>query len=245
MNYPTKIQKEKEKLHSLHGTVKLQYIWDYYKLPLLILFIVLYIVIYTLYGHFTHKDNILYTAFVNVACSEQLTTQLSTDFLDWLEEDTSKKEIYLYEGLYLTEQESSAHAQYIYASRMKILASIDSEQLDVVFMNQEAFDAFSQNGYLCNLEEILFTENFKLYEKIKPALVTNTIILEDNLEEVQLDSSVTYEAVTSEYPMGLNLSHTKLFENAGFDDTVYLGIIANSPRIDTAAMYLTYLFENE
>lgn len=245
MNYSSKIQEEKEKLTSLHGIEKLQYIWDYYKLPLLILFIFLYIISYTLYGHFTHKDTMLYAAFVNVAPSEQLAAKLSTDFLDWLEEDTSQKEFYLYEGLYLAEQESSSHTQYIYASRMKILASIDSEQLDVVFMNREAFDAFSQNGYLCNLEEVFSTKNYELYEIIKPDLVKNIVIIEDNLEEVQLDSSVTYEAVTDEYPLGLNLSHTKLMENAGFEDTVYLGIVANSPRIDTAVKYITYLFENK
>ena len=188
----------------------------------------------------------LYTAFVNVAPGGQLTKQLSTDFLTWLKEDTSQKEVYLYEGLYLTDQESSPpNGQYAYASGIKILASIDNEQLDIVFMNREAFDIFSQNGYLCNLEELLSAENITVFDKIKPSLVTNTVILKDNLEEIQADSSIMYEAVTKDYPMGLDLSSTELIKNAGFEDTVYLGIIANSPRTKTAAMYVTYLFEEQ
>jgi hypothetical protein len=56
-----------ENLHSLHGGKKLQYIWDYYKLPLTLLCIVLYIIGYVIYGRLTHKDTILYTALVNVS----------------------------------------------------------------------------------------------------------------------------------------------------------------------------------
>ena len=131
---------------------KIQYIWDYYKFPLVVLCIFLYVIGYFLYGHFTRKDTILYTALVNVSASESLTRQLSTNFIPYIKEDSSKKELQLYTGLYLTDDENNPNHEYTYASRMKILASIDGEQLDVVLMNKESFDAFSQNGYLYNLE---------------------------------------------------------------------------------------------
>ena len=56
-----------ENLRTLHGRKKVQYIWDYYKLPLAVLCIVLYAAGYMLYGRITHKDTVLYTALVNVA----------------------------------------------------------------------------------------------------------------------------------------------------------------------------------
>ena len=235
---------EKEKFKSLHGLKKIQYIWDYYKLPLVVLCIVLYIIGYSLYGHFTHKDTLLYTALVNISASETLTTQLSTDFLDYLGEDPSKNTMQLYSGLYLTDDESNPYHEYTYASRIKILAVIDNEELDVVLMNEEAFDAFSQNGYLCNLEELLSDTDTALYNKLKPYLVTNTVILEDNSTDLQLDSSLTYEAVTKEYTMGLDLSQTGIIRDAELSDTVYLGIIANSPRTEEAIDYVSYLFQN-
>ena len=208
---------------------KIQYIWDYYKFPLVVLCIFLYVIGYFLYGHFTRKDTILYTALVNVSASESLTRQLSTNFIPYIKEDSSKKELQLYTGLYLTDDENNPNHEYTYASRMKILASIDGEQLDVVLMNKESFDAFSQNGYLYNLEELLSNEYPALYEKWKPYLVTNTIILEDNSTDVQLDSSISYQAVTEEAPTGLAISQTGLLHDAGFSDTVYLGIVANTP----------------
>lgn len=220
---------------------KIQYIWDYYKFPLVVLCIFLYVIGYFLYGHFTRKDTILYTSLVNVSASESLTRQLSTNFIPYIKEDSSKKELQLYTGLYLTDDENNPNHEYTYASRMKILASIDGEQLDVVLMNKESFDAFSQNGYLYNLEELLSNEYPALYEKWKPYLVTNTIILEDNSTDVQLDSSISYQAVTEEAPTGLAISQTGLLHDAGFSDTVYLGIVANTPRADTAVHYIQYL----
>ena len=245
MRAKRKASLEREKLKNLHGLKKVQYIWDYYKLPIVVLCIFLYIITYSLYGHFTHKETVLYTALVNVSASESLTAQLSTDFLDFIDTDTSKETMQLYTGLYLTDDETNPYHEYTYASRMKILAAIDSEQLDVVLMNKEAFDAFSQNGYLCNLEELLSDQDSALYNRLKPNLVTNTIILQDNSIDLQFDSSLTYEAVTEEHPVGLDLSMADLIHRAGFDDTVYLGIIQNSTHKDAAINYVQYLFSEK
>ena len=201
MRAKRKASLEREKLKNLHGLKKVQYIWDYYKLPIVVLCIFLYIITYSLYGHFTHKETVLYTALVNVSASESLTAQLSTDFLDFIDTDTSKETMQLYTGLYLTDDETNPYHEYTYASRMKILASIDGEQLDVVLMNKEAFDAFSQNGYLCDLMELLSDKDTVLLNECKPDLVTNTIILEDNSVDLQFDPSITYQAVTEEHPL--------------------------------------------
>lgn len=239
------MRQEQAPLRSLHGAKKIQYIWDYYKLPLVILGIFLYAIIYILYSHLTYKDTILYTALVNVYTSENLTKQLENEFLEISGIDTSKNKLHIYSGLYLTDDENNAYHEYTYASRMKILASIDGELLDVVLMNKEAFDAFSQNGYLCNIDELISEENADFYDIIKPFIVNNIYIEEDNSFELIFDSSIQYSAVTEEYPMGLDMSQALLFKQAGFEETVYFGIIANSPRKDTAVAYLQYLFYGE
>ena len=240
-----KIRQEQTPLRDLHGAKKIQYIWDYYKLLLVILGIFLYVIIYILYRHLTYKDTILYTALVNVYTSETLTEQLETSFLEVSDIDTSKNKLHIYSGLYLTDDENNAYHEYTYASRMKILASIDGELLDVVLMNKEAFDAFSQNGYLCDIDELISEENADFYDIIKPFIVNNIYIEEDNSFELIFDSSIQYSAVTEEYPMGLDMSQALLFKQAGFEEPVYFGVIANSPRKDTAVAYLQYLFYGE
>lgn len=233
---------EKEKLHTLHGWKKLQYLLDYYKFPMVLCGILLYILVYSFYGRITHKDVVLYTSLVNVAAGEYLTQDLTRHFLESEHIDPKRNEIYLYSGLYLTEDNKNPYHEYTYASRMKILAAIDAEQMDVVFMNKEAFDAFSQNGYLCDLEKLLSAEDQKLYERLKPYLILNTYILEDNSIDLYFDDSLTYQAQTEEYLMGIDLSASPMVKKAGFTESVYLGILANSPRKAEAAAYVEYLF---
>lgn len=226
----------------LQGTAKIQYIWDYYKLPIAVICIGLYIAGYMIYGRMTHKDILLYTALVNVTAGENLTEELSLDYLDYLHANPSKETIELYTGLYLTDDETNQYYEYTYASSTKIVASIDAEQLDVVFMDKEAFDAFSQNGYLCNMEEFLMRQSPELYSMLQSSLEKNIVILNDNALEAGLDPSVAYSAETAEYPMAVNLSQSAIIKQAGFYDAVYLGIIANTPRANEVVSYIEYLF---
>lgn len=230
-----------ENLNRLHGRKKIGHILAYYKFPLLVLCFFLYIIGYNVHRQLTHKDMVIYAALVNVVAGEDLVRQLGEDFTAYLGTDMSKYESKLYTELYLTDDELNAYHEYTYASRMKILAAIEAKQLDIVLMNQEAFDAFSQNGYLYDLDGILSEHAPDLYESLKPNLVSNVVILEDNADDLALDDSIEYSAVTEEAFFGLNLSEAPLIRQAGFEDTVYLGIIANSPRLDTVMEYLRYL----
>ncbi len=230
-----------DSLNTLHGRKKVQHILAYYKFPLAVLCIFLYLIGYHFYRSLTSRDALLYTALVNVIAGEDLTGQLGEEFTLSLGMDPDDYEIVLYAGLFLTDDELNAYHEYTYASRMKILASIEGKMMDVVLMNREAFDAFSQNGYLHDLDRFLSEHHPDLYESLKPALVKNIVILEDNAEDCVLDDSITYTAVTEEANFGLDLSETALIRQAGFEETVYLGIIANSPREDTVMAYLQYL----
>ncbi len=158
---------------------------------------------------------LLYTALVNVNAGETLTGQLGTDFTAWLDADASKYETHLYTGLYLTDDELNEWHEYTYASRMKILAAIEGKDMDVVLMNREAFDAFSQNGYLLNLDSFLSAEDPELYQALEPALVSNIVILEDNADDMALDDSLSYSAVTQEHFFGLDLSESPISGRPG------------------------------
>lgn len=230
-----------DSLDTLHGSKKLQHIFTYYKFPLAVICILLYFIGRGIYGYLTHKDTLLYTALVNVNAGETLTGQLNEGFMEYLEADASKDMLQLYTGLYLTDDELNEWHEYTYASRMKILAAIEGKLMDVILMNSEAFDAFSQNGYLLDLDVFLSANAPDLYSILKPDLVENIVILKDNADDLALDASVSYTAVTEEHCFGLDMSGTAYICQAGFSDTVYLGIIANTPRKDAVIAFLRYL----
>lgn len=238
------LHKEKLKFKHLHEKAKILYIWDYYKFPIVILCIVIYILGFTIYRNFTQKSVLLSAALVNVAPDDSLMEQLRNGYITTQDIDSSQYEVRLYTGLYLTNNENDPNHEYTYASRMKILGAIDSEALDIVFMNKEAFDAFAQNGYLCNLDELLSKTDEKLYQKLSKYLQTNMVILEDNSMDLYFDDSITYSAKTEEYPMALDISQFPCIKNANMNGNIYLGIITNSPHISESVNYIDYLFEN-
>lgn len=231
-----------DNLRSLHGWKKVQHILAYYKFLMLVICIIIYFIGYNIYGHLTHKDVILYTALVNVVAGDDLTGHLEGDFLGYLGVDASKNTMKLYANLYLTDDELSAYHEYTYASRMKILAILEGKSLDVILMNQEAFDAFSQNGYLYDLEQLLSEMDPALYEQVKSDFAYSIVILEDNSNDLILDNSIPYSALTEEHPFGLDISQTPFIRQSGFEENIYLGIAANSPRLETVFEYLKYLY---
>ena len=228
----------------VHGIAKLGYIWSYYKLQIVIICIFLYIAGYMIYGNLTHKDAVLYTALVNITANDAFKEELTADFLDYFGANVRKENVALYDGLYLTEDADDPDFGYVYASNTKITASIAGGLLDVVVMDKKSFDIFAKRGYLCNIEQFLMQEAPELYQDLQPDLVKNTVIIEDNSVDVQLDPSIAYTSVTDEYPMAVDLSQSELIRKEGFDGTLYLGIIANAPHKDAAVAYLQYLTDS-
>ncbi|NCB94130.1 MAG: hypothetical protein EOM40_16465 [Clostridia bacterium] len=142
-------------LKDLQGKARLQYLWDYYKLHFLILGILLYVIIYMLYGHFTKKENILYVAFANVNVGETLSEQLIDDYISYCDLNTKKNQIYTYQDLYVTSDPADDDYQYAYASSTRVLAAIDSQRMDLVFLNEEALDILVEKNYLSDLTQVL------------------------------------------------------------------------------------------
>lgn len=221
---------------------KLRYIFDYYKLHLIIALIVLYIVFFFAYRQITHRDTLLYTALVNIEENDSMKSFLREDFLKSQQINTRKNDLLLYTGLYLTSDAKSEYHEYSYASEMKILGSLETKKLDIVLMDRESFDAFCANGYLLELDSFLREKSPEFYRAHSDELVKNTIIISDNSDEVRLDKNARYSAKTKEAVLGLDLSESSFFDKYRFNKPVYLGVIKNTSRGDMSVKYIEYLY---
>lgn len=219
---------------------KADHLYTYYKLPIFLVLIAFVLLCSTVYRQITKKEVFLYSAHINVSTGDDLAARLDGGFISFTGADPRKAEIHLSRGMYLSDNASDEDHQYGYASRIKILASIESKQLDVVLMNREAYDIFSHNGYLLELPGLL-SDDASLYRSLEPYLTENTVILEDNAVEYNLREADQYIAVTEEIINGVDVSTFPLFLEAGFPDAVYLGVIANSPRLPVILQYIAYL----
>lgn len=219
---------------------KLEYIFTYFKLPILLGLVALYLVSSAAYRQITKKEVILYTAHINISAGDELEARLTGGFLSASGANPKRTEIDLSRGLYLSDNPSLENHEYQYASSLKLMAAINAEQLDVVLMNQEAYDIFSRKGYLLDLSGLLASDG-ALYRRLEPCLTVNTVILEDNSIEYTLNQAEQYRAVTEEVVNGLDLSLFPLFQGAGFSEPVYLGVVGNSPRLPAVVQYIAYL----
>lgn len=236
---PKELADRKASFREMSLAAKAEYIYDYFKLPILLGLVALYLVGSTVYRQVTKKEAVLYCAHINVSAGEDLEAQLNEGFLSASGFDPKKNEVYLYSGLYLSDDPSLENHEYQYASKLKLMASIEAKQLDVVLMNREAYDIYSHNGWLLDLKDLLSSS--EAYPLVEPHLTTNTVILEDNAIEYALREASRYEAVTEEAVNGLDVSRYPLFQQADFPESVYLGVIGNSPRIPAAVQYIEYL----
>ena len=234
----------RESFQTMTLVQKLDYIFEYYKPALLAVAIALIILSSVAYRTITHKDVLLYTAYANIAVGDTLDTALNEGFVRATGDNPRKNEVYLYRGLYLSQDASQENHEYAYASQLKVLATIANQQLDVVLMNREAYDLLSSSGYLLPLEKLLGQDG-DLFRRLAAHMATNTVILEDNAIEYNLNETDTYQAVTEETVNAINLSPFPLFDRADFSGDVFLGVIGNSPRLDMVLQYIRYLTAEE
>ena len=231
---PEERRHRREVFTSLTPAKKLEHIWLYYKAPILLTILVLGILISGVYRAATKKEPVLYLACVNVSIGEDLETRLTEDYLTYRGLNPKRNEMRLYRNLYLSEDPAASDHEYAYASRMKLLATVNSRQLDLVLMNQEAYDLCSASGYLLDLSGIVGS----IY------LTANQVVLEDNSIEYSLNEASEYNAVTQSVYNALELTQLPAFQNAGFSGSVYIGIVANTPRLAECQRYFEYLIEN-
>lgn len=224
--------RNRELFSQMTSREKLDYIWLYFKWHILLGIAAVAILASSIYGAITAKEPVLYVGYLNVAVGEELESRLSGGYLTARELDPQKKELVFYQDLYLTSDPFATDQEYAYSSRMKVMATITSQQLDMVLMNREAYNLASESGYLLELDT-LFGDD----PEISPLLVSNTVIPEDDDGE-----SI---AVTETVVNGLVVTDVPLFRQAGFSGDVYVGIIVNTPRLSDCASWLTYLVSAE
>lgn len=215
---------------------KLAHIWLYDKWFIILGAAALIIAGGFLYRELTKKEPVLYMAWVNTVVGSELEETLGPGFVQAAGLDPDKQELLFYRELYLAEDDSMDAHRAAYAARIKLMASIDEKRLDLVLMSREAWDILSGDGYLLELPG-----NLPALPGLEALLRENTVILEDNELEYLLNEAETHEITTVQAANALELTELPLFRDAGFNHPVYLGILANSPRLERCGEYLEYL----
>ena len=236
---PKERQRNQELFQQMTAKEKAAHIWLYYKGPILLGILAVVILCSSIITLVTRKEPVLYTAFLNVAVSEHTKQAVSEEFLLQQDLDPKKAEVFFYTDLYLSDTPAAENNQYATTSYLKVMATIDAKELDIVLMNRESYDICSVNGYLMDLGELFPQED----PKFASMALSNTVLLEDNFIEYDLGEAEEYIAVTETVYNALDVSQLPVIQQAGFSGQVYLGIVTNTPRLSEALDYVSFLIE--
>lgn len=234
----------REQFRNMRPAEKLQYVFTYYKWPILLGLMALAIGISTAVHFAKKREPVLYLAAVNTAWGSELEEALTAGFLNTEGYDPRKHEVYEYPDLYLSDNPAEENHAYAYASEMKLMAAINAAQMDLVIMNREAYDLLSGKGYLMDLQTLCAEEYPELYRALEPYVVENTVVLSDNTLEVTLGEAEEIQKVTEQAANGMEVSGLPVFQSAEIDGKLYLGVVANSPRLPAVLAYLRYLIQS-
>ena len=222
-------------------TEKAEYVFAYYKLPIVLVLLAVYIVSYAAHRNLTRKEELLFVGFCNAAVSEETERALTEGFVTYIGENPRKNEVCAYTGLYLSDDPTLADHEYAYASRLKLIAAVNAKQLDAVLMDASAYRVLSEDGFLAELTPSLFESIPGLWERVKPYLTENRVVLEDNQLDVALGKAETVQVTAEQQVNGIDLSESRLIQEAGLSGTVYFGLLPGSARQESAAAYAAYL----
>ena len=232
---------QKAAFHAMPPAKKLEHIYLYYKWPILLALIVLVILGSVLHRELTAKEPVLYVAAANVSLGEDLQDALLSGYLQDAGYNPAREEVYWYPDLYLSDDADVMNHEYAYASRIKTMAAIQAQKMDLVLLNRESYDLFSRTGYLLPLPDALDGADPALLDVLDGHRVSNTVILEDNGIEYQLGEAESHQVVSEEAENAIVLTDFSIFADAGFPEPIYLGILANTPRLPECLSYLAYL----
>ncbi len=220
---------------------KAEYVFAYYKLPLVLALVAIVSAVSIGRYFLTHKESLLYVAYANVELTDEDDARIFDGYLRERGANARTTQVSRYYDLYLCDPEGSVDHQYSYASRVKLLATIDAEELDVVLMSKGSYDLLSHSGYLADLPELLATGDPKLLAQVQDLLQSNDVIIEDNQVELDLGEADAYEATTEPHVNAIEADTLPAFASIDLNEHLYLGVIGNTPRTDEVLSLIAYL----
>lgn len=197
---------QKTPFKELTFSQKIQYIWDYYKIPIFLVIIGIIAVTAFIHGRLAQKNTVLSVLCVNVenSTTEDSGADIFNDYLTDNGYDLSKDEIALNKNICVDVDKSGLD----YQNMAVLTAYFASNEYDICFMDDKTFDYYAKN--VC-FEDISKYLDKAVLEKYK-----------DKLTYATIDGT--------EYPCGIRLSadDNEFVKASGLYSSCTVGVCCDS-----------------
>lgn len=141
---------------------KLQFIWDYYKIHIIITAVIICTIFSIIKTVRNNTSYDLYVAYINMTVNDSLTDSIQS---------ISNLNIDSYTNLLITEDPQGENLEYAYASSMKVMSAISAEKLDVIIADSYGISYANESDYLVDLNEYIKQEDSSLQKILAPYFI--------------------------------------------------------------------------
>ncbi|MGH4050884.1 MAG: hypothetical protein ACREVX_05950 [Clostridium sp.] len=198
---------------------KAEYIWEYYKLHIIGVLVVICIIISIIHGQITKVDYVFNLTMLGNTVDTTKLTDLEKQITSVVVSDGDKKKQATIGNMSIggsTSSDSTMSSQYM----QKFVAQLSVGELDIVILDKDMFESFAKQNMFLRLDNLSGLD----LNSIKSEKIEATV--EDNIKAVY----------------AINAKDIKAFKNVGFDTTnKVIGIISTSKQKTNSALVLTWL----
>ncbi|WP_031552402.1 hypothetical protein [Oribacterium sp. FC2011] len=158
------IKNEKKKLSRMTFGQKAEYIFEYYKFPIIVTLVVIILVVSVLKTLINNKPLGFYAMFLNGSGQEMSigADELEKRFAEYAEIDGGKEKVVIDTTASFN---PNVNSQYTIAQNAKITALFASHDLDAMVIDPGVFTYYALSGAFSDLREVLSEEEFRRYEE--------------------------------------------------------------------------------
>lgn len=218
------IREQRQKLKGKSPKEKLAYFWEYYKVPALIVLLVVIFGSDLIYNIVTKKAIAMEAAFVNMVTAEDFDSeQEAAGFVTWAGIDSKEYEAVFDTGIYI---DYDGGDEYTAVNIQKVMAMISARALDVILADDSYLEQTADEGYYADLSEVLPEELLAQFEAEDKVLYRD--IPEDGKGEI---------------PIAVDVRDSSFF--LSHEVPSWFTVVINAEHPETAVKFLEYMLLEE
>lgn len=230
---------------------KAEYIWDYYKIPIIVILVLIYLIINIVHSQLTAKDYVLQGLFLNTLTEAEAVQELEDGFLEAYPIDQDKEDVFLDTSIYYLPDSDQASLDTSYQAIQVLSVRVAAGEIDSMAAETEILTDFAYDGYFSDLSEVLSDEQYRKYEPYflyyDKAVMEELSDVDYTLEEadaVILPDPAKPELMEEPVPVMIDITECEklslLYPNSA--KNYAFALIVNGPHTEKALELLEYLF---
>lgn len=230
---------------------KAEYIWDYYKIPIIVILVLIYLIVNIVHSQLTAKDYVLQGIFLNALAETETVQELEDGFLESYPIDQNKEDIFLDTSIYYLPDSDQTSMDTSYQAIQILSVRVAAGEIDSMAAETEILTDFAYDGYFSDLSEVLTEEQYQTYEPYflyyDKAVMEELSDVDYTLEEAEaviLPDPAKPELMEEPVPVMIDITECEklslLYPNSA--KNYAFALITNGSHTEKALELLEYLF---